>query len=68
MIHYRWKKDGKLNIGHIEYIYEVKINNRTEFFLQLKAFKITKTKVIIFKFELKMKRDAIISATPMNQK
>ena len=34
-----------MKIGHIEYIFEVSINDQTQYFLQLQKFKIIKEKV-----------------------
>ena len=37
--------DEKLKIGHIEYIFEVSINNQVQYFFQLQKFKKVKEKV-----------------------
>ena len=38
--------DEKLKIGHIEYIFEVSINNQVQYFFQLQKFKKLKEKVL----------------------
>ena len=38
--------DEKLKIGHIEYIFEVSINNQVQYFFQLQKFKKSKRKGI----------------------
>ena len=51
-MYFSWREGRALKIGHVEYIFEVKIKNKVKYYLQLNSFKIEKNKVKLERLNL----------------